>query len=151
MEIKALCFQGKGRGFGPRKLRSFMPCRSTNTHTHTHTHKLGTTQMSMSTNWMDNPNLRPPIRWNKTWRQTEVTTITGCITGGSQKLSHIWEARYKRLHIPFICILGKAHPQAQKSGQWWPGAWRVRMDYRGSWRNLGATKKSYTYFYSTLL
>ena len=36
--VKALRFQSKERGFGPRKLRSFMPCSSTNTHTHTHTH-----------------------------------------------------------------------------------------------------------------
>ena len=36
--VKALRFQSKGRGFGPRKLRTFMPCSSTNTHTHTHTH-----------------------------------------------------------------------------------------------------------------
>ena len=64
--VKALRFQSKGRGFGPRKLRTFMPCSSTNTHTHTHTHthKPGTTQMSMFTNWMDNQNFRSPIWWN---------------------------------------------------------------------------------------
>ena len=65
--VKALRFQSKERGFGPRKLRSFMPCSSTNTHTHTHTHT--------HTNWEQPKCPCSPTGW--------ITKISGHSSGGT--------------------------------------------------------------------